>query len=121
MKLSRLSGLFLLSLFLAACWLSTLPGAEDPWDENKIVVSDSGLALESGGLITDDEDNDGGVITIIFPGIRCISGIFDLQIVVLRNSGSEKVKRNAAQRSSIVEVREPETVLPRGELSKLER
>ena len=118
MKLSRLLGLFFLSLFLAASWLSTLPGAEDPWDENKVVVADSGLSLESGGSGTDD---DGGIITIIFPGIAGFSGIFDLQIIVLRNSGSEKVKKNAAQRSSIVEVREPKTVLPRGELSKSER
>ena len=118
MKLSRLSGLFFLSLFLAACWLSTLPGAEDPWDENKIIVSDSGIALQSGGSDTDD---DGGIITIFFPGFAGFSGIFDLQIIVLRGTGSEKVKKNAAQRSSIVEVREPRTVSPRGELSKSER
>ncbi len=118
MKLSRLLGLFFLSLFLAASWLSTLPGAEDPWDENKIVVSDSGLSLEGGSSGTDD---DGGIITIIFPGVTFFSGIFDLQIIVLRDSGSEKVKKNAAQRSSTVEVREPKTVLPKGELSKSER
>jgi hypothetical protein len=116
MKLSRLLGLFFLSLFLAASWLSTLPGAEDPWDENKIVVSDTGLSLESGG-----SDDDGGIITIIFPGITGFSGIFDLQIIILRDSGSEKVKKNVSQHSSIVEVREPKTVLPRGELSKSER
>ena len=120
MKLSRLSGLFFLSLFLAACWLSTLPGAEDPWDENKVVVSDSGVALEGGESNTDGEVDDGS-ITIIFPGGLGFSGIFDLRIIILRDSGSEKVKRNAAQRSSIVEVREPKTVLPRGELSKSER
>jgi hypothetical protein len=118
MKLSRLLGLFFLSLFLAASWLSTLPGAEDPWDENKVILPDSGLSLESGDSGTDD---DGGIITIIFPGITVFSGIFDLQIVILRDSGSEKVKKNAVQRSSSVEVREPKTVLPRGKLSKSER
>ena|GEM_PF-4049714 len=121
MKLSRLSGLFFLSLFLAACWLSTLPGAEDPWDENKVVVCDSGISLESGGSVTENGVGGGGTITIIFPGGLSFSGIFDLQIVVLRDSGREKVKRDAVQRSSIMEVREPKTVLPRGELSKSER
>lgn len=119
MKLSRLLGLFFLSLFLAASWLSTLPGAEDPWDENKIVEADSGLTLEIGG--SDDGESGGGIITIIFPGIIGFSGIFDLQIIVLWDSGSEKVMRNAAERSSIVEVREPKTILPRGGLLKSER
>ena len=115
MKLSRLLGLLFVSLFLAACWLSTLPGAEDPWDENKIVVSDSGVSLDNGGSSMDNDD--GGPVTIIIMGGPGFSKIFDLQIVTLRDFGSD-VKKNEIQHSSIVEVKEPRVVLPRGELSK---
>jgi len=53
-SLRRLVGLFLVSLFLASTWLSTLPGAEDPWDENK-VHSDSSTVLGHGGLMAPDD------------------------------------------------------------------
>jgi len=49
-SLRRLTGLFLVSLFIASIWLSSLPGAEDPWDKNKVVQSDSSTALGHGGL-----------------------------------------------------------------------
>ncbi len=54
-SLRRLSGLFLVSLFLASTWISSLPGAEDPWDENKVVQSDSSTALGHGGLMAPDD------------------------------------------------------------------
>jgi hypothetical protein len=115
MKMSRLAGLFFLSLFLAACWLSTLPGAEDPWDENKIVVSDSGTSLDDGGS---QQEDDGGMSIVIFPGGSGFSKILNLQLIVMHGQGNSRVKESKMQSSSVVGVKEPEVVQPRGELSK---
>jgi len=61
---TRLIGLFFLSLFLAACWLSTLQGVEDPWDENKATHPDSSTTLNDDGVIGDD----GPTIIVITDG-----------------------------------------------------
>jgi hypothetical protein len=46
MKSWRLLGLFLVSLFLTACWLSSLPASEHPWDEDEVVTSDSSDVIQ---------------------------------------------------------------------------
>jgi hypothetical protein len=100
MKLSKLLGLFFVSLLLAACWLSTVPCAEDPWDENKVVVADSGSALGDGA--PPPPADDGGLGIVIVPGAPVYSKIFNLHIVVL--SGTRSDLKAEARRSSNVEV-----------------
>lgn len=115
MKSSRLIGLFFLSLFLAACWLSSIPGAEDPWDENKIVVGDSGTTLDNpgGGRDTDGEDAGGGII-IVFGGID-LCRILDMNVVILPGIGTERMKKSGnPQHSSVVKAKEPKAATENG-------
>lgn len=115
MKSSRLIGLFFLSLFLAACWLSSIPGAEDPWDENKVVVGDSGTSLDNpGGHDTDGEDVGGGFIIVLHGGIN-FCRIFDIDIVILPGIGTERVKKGGTpQHSSVVKAKEPKAATGNG-------
>lgn len=114
-SLQRLLGLFLLSLFLAACWLSTLPGAEDPWDENKVVQSDSGTVLGDNGIIGDD----GPSILIITDGPGILK-LIPFRIVVFPGFSGTGAKGCVSQHAPAVRVDQPSQSWD-GEIQKTER
>lgn len=108
MKLSKLLGLFFLSLLLTACWLSTLPSAEDPWDENKVTAPDTGSALGGGGV----PPNGGGFQILILHGGPHFAKIFDFHIVIVPRDGAIHVEREEAKQSSVASTTEPRIAVP---------
>ena len=119
MKLSRLTGLFLLSLLLSALWLSTSYGAEDPWDENK-VASDSGNALSDPSAHYHRSpacDADGARI-IVIPGAPWCTKVLNAPFTVLSNAGLFDFRKGAVQHSSTVKAEKLRIESPEGDKTK---
>lgn len=116
MKSFRLLGLFLVSLFLAACWLSSLPAAEHPWDEDEVVASDSnGTATGNGG---DDYPGDIGGVIIILPAEINFARPLASGMLFLHKEGGFNVRKGEVHQSSLEEAGELGTVLPAGRILK---
>jgi len=115
MKSFRLLGLFLVSLFLAACWLSSLPAAEHPWDEDEVVTSDTnGVVQGNGG--TDIPVGTGGII-IILPADFNPARVLGNGMLYLRNGRGFDVRKSEVHHSSRGRAGELGIVLPGSRLS----
>lgn len=119
MKSFRLLGLFLVSLFLAACWLSSLPAAEHPWDEDEVVTSDTNGVIHGNG----GTDTDGGTsgIIIILPSDFSPARVLGNGMLYLRSDGGFNVRKSEVHHSSRGRAGEPGIVLPWSRLSASEK
>jgi len=117
-KSIRLFGLLLLSLFLTACWLSSVPGSEHPWDEDEVIFSDTGGVLngqDGGTTPTDDR-----IFIVFVPSVPSFAKIAGFGIVVIGNSRLDYGKERASN-SSLNKANKPRVYLPSGRRFKVNK
>ncbi len=92
MRSVRFMGLVFTSLLLTACWLSSLPASEHPWDEDEIVQCDTSSGMSGDGANRYIGTSD--ICVVVLPVPELLSGFPGIRIVIVSRAENGNVNRS---------------------------